>query len=68
MELIVYYEFVVESMKRKLKIKPIYECRCDERLKPYGEESTCLVYTELLEELYKLATLVILQLLFIMDR
>ena len=25
---LVYYE----SMKRKLKIKPIYECRCNERL------------------------------------
>jgi len=27
-ETIVYYE----SIKRELKIKPIYECRCDERL------------------------------------
>ena len=25
----VYYE----SIKRELKIRPIYECRCDERLK-----------------------------------
>ncbi len=25
---VVYYE----SMKRKIKIKPIYECRCNERL------------------------------------
>jgi len=25
---VVYYE----SIKRELKIKPIYECRCDERL------------------------------------
>jgi hypothetical protein len=32
-------------MKRELKTKPIYECRCDERLKPKGEESTCLAYT-----------------------
>ena len=26
---LVYYE----SIKRELKIRPIYECRCDERLK-----------------------------------
>ncbi len=32
----VYYE----SMKRELKIRPIYECRCDERLKTKTEEST----------------------------
>ena len=29
----------------------MYECRCDERLKPKGEESTCLVYTGFLGEL-----------------
>jgi hypothetical protein len=29
----------------------MYECRCDERLKPKGEESTCLVYTGLSGEL-----------------
>jgi hypothetical protein len=29
----------------------MYDCRCDERLKTKGEESTCLVYTGLLEEL-----------------
>jgi hypothetical protein len=29
----------------------IYECRCDERLKPKGEESTYLAYTVLLGEL-----------------
>ncbi len=38
-------------MKRKLKIKPVYECRSDERLKPKGEESTSLTYTGLLGEL-----------------
>ena len=32
-KLVVYYE----SIKRELKIKPIYECRCDERLKTKGE-------------------------------
>jgi hypothetical protein len=28
--------------------RPIYECRCDERLKTKGEESTRLGYTGLL--------------------
>ena len=39
---IVYYVEVVyyESIKRKLKIKPIYECRGDERLKVTTEGST----------------------------
>ncbi len=40
----VYYE----SIKRKLKIKSICECRCYERLKTKGEESTRLAYTGLL--------------------
>jgi hypothetical protein len=40
----VYYE----SIKREVKIKPIYECRCDERLKTKVEESTRLTYTGLL--------------------
>jgi hypothetical protein len=44
---IVYYE----SIKRELKIKPIYECWCDERLKTKAEESTCLGYTGLFGEL-----------------
>jgi hypothetical protein len=43
----VYYE----SINRELKIKPIYECRCDERLKTKAEESTHLGYTGLLGEL-----------------
>ncbi len=29
----------------------MYECRCDERLKPKGEESTWLTYTGLIGEL-----------------
>ncbi len=29
----------------------MYECRCDERLKPKSEESTCLVYNGLPGEL-----------------
>ena len=44
---LVYYE----SIKRELKTRPIYECRCDERLKPKVEESTRLVYTGLFGEL-----------------
>ncbi len=43
----VYYE----SRKRELKTKPIYECRCDERLKTKTEKSTRLTYTGLYEEL-----------------
>ena len=37
-----------ESIKRELKTRPIYECRCDERLKTKAEESTRLTYTCLL--------------------
>ena len=44
---VVYYE----SIKRELKTRPIYECRCDERLKTKTEESTRLVSTGLLGEL-----------------
>jgi hypothetical protein len=40
----VYYE----SMKRELKTRPIYECRCDERPKSKAEESARLAYTGLL--------------------
>ena len=40
---IVYYE----SIKRDLKTKLIYECRCDERLKTKVEESTRLASTAL---------------------
>ncbi len=39
----VYY---YESIKRELQIKPIYECRCDERLKTKAEEFTRLTYTQ----------------------
>ncbi len=38
-------------MKLNLKTRPLYECRCDERIKAKAEESTCLTYTVLLEEL-----------------
>ncbi len=45
----VYYE----SIKREIKtrIKPIYECRCDERLQPKTKRSTLLSYTGLVVEL-----------------
>jgi hypothetical protein len=37
--------FINESIKREVKTRPIYECRCDERLKTKVEESTRLAYT-----------------------
>jgi hypothetical protein len=43
--------FYYESRKRELKTRPIYECRCDERLKTKNEKSTRLTYTGLLGEL-----------------
>ncbi len=46
----VYYE----SRKRELKTRPIYECRCNERLKSKGEKSTRLPYTGLFGELERL--------------
>jgi hypothetical protein len=42
--------FIIESIKGELKTRPIYDCRCDERLKPKDDESTCLTYTGFLEE------------------
>jgi hypothetical protein len=44
---IVYYE----SRKWEMKTRPIYECRCDERLKTKSEKSTRLKYTGFLGEL-----------------
>jgi hypothetical protein len=41
----------IESRKREVKTRPIYECRCDERLKSKTEESTRLTYTGLIGEL-----------------
>jgi hypothetical protein len=41
--------FVYESIKRELKIKPMYECQCDERLQM--KRFTRLSYTGLVEEL-----------------
>ncbi len=40
-KLFVYYE----SIKRELKTRPVYEYRCDERLKTKTVGSTRLVYT-----------------------
>jgi hypothetical protein len=37
----VYYQ----SIKRELKTRPIYECRCDKRLKTKDEESMRLTHT-----------------------
>ncbi len=47
LSLVVYYE----SIKRELKIKPIYECRCDERLRTKTKRFTRLSYTGLVVEL-----------------
>jgi hypothetical protein len=46
-EKIVYCEW----MKREIKIRTIYESRCDERLNTKVEESTRLVHTGLLGKL-----------------
>ena len=43
----IYYE----SIKRELKIRGIYECRCDERLQSKTKEFTRLTYTGLVVEL-----------------
>ena len=40
---VVYYE----SVKRELKIRSIYECRCDHRLQRKTKEFTRLTYTGL---------------------
>jgi hypothetical protein len=47
LHMIVYHE----SIKRELKIKPIYECRCDERLQTKTKRFTLLSYTGLVVEL-----------------
>ncbi len=44
---VVYYE----SIKLELKIRPIYECRCDERLQTKTKIFTGLSYTGLVVEL-----------------
>jgi hypothetical protein len=47
----IFQEFYYESRKREPKTNPIYECRCDERLKTKSEKSTRLSYTGLFGEL-----------------
>ena len=47
LDMIIYIIYI----KRELKTRPIYECRCDERLKTKDEESTCLSDTGFLGEL-----------------
>ena len=47
MRIFVYYEWI----KRELKINPIYECRCDERLQTKTKRFTRLSYTGLVVEL-----------------
>ena len=47
---VVYYE----SIKREVKIRCIYECRCYERLQTKTKEFTRLVYTGLVVELEQL--------------
>ncbi len=47
LDIVVYYE----SKEREIKTRPIYECRCDERLKTNTEKSTRLSYTVLFGEL-----------------
>jgi hypothetical protein len=44
---VVYYE----SINQELKIRCIYECRCDERLQTKTKEFTHLTYTGLVVEL-----------------
>jgi hypothetical protein len=44
---VVYYE----SIKRELKIRSMYECRCDERLQTKTKEFKRLTYTGLVMEL-----------------
>jgi hypothetical protein len=50
----VYYE----SIKRELQRKPIYECRCDERLQTKTKRFTRLSYTGLVVELEHLKIIV----------
>ena len=42
---------LLESIKREVKIRCIYECRCDERLQTKTKEFTRLGYTGLVVEL-----------------
>ena len=48
---VVYLFVYYESIKRELKIRGIYECRCDERLQTKTKKFTRLPYTGLVLEL-----------------
>jgi hypothetical protein len=52
-KLMIHFFFSVyyESIKREVKIRPTYECRCDERLRTKTKEFTRLAYTGLVVEL-----------------
>jgi hypothetical protein len=43
--------FYYESIKRELKIRCIYECRCEKRLQTKTKKFTLLTYTGLVVEL-----------------
>jgi len=48
---LVYINVYYDSIKREIKIRGIYECRCDERLQSKTKEFTLLGYTGLILEL-----------------
>jgi hypothetical protein len=48
---VVYFFVYYESIKREIKIRCIYECRCDERLQTKTKAFTHLTYTGLVVEL-----------------
>jgi hypothetical protein len=43
----VCFFYYYETIKRKLNKRLMYECRCDERLKPKAGSSSCLAYNVL---------------------
>ncbi len=47
----IYFVYYYETIKRELNRRPIYEYRCDERLKAKAEGSTRVTYTGLNEGL-----------------
>jgi hypothetical protein len=40
--------FIIKSIRREVKTRPIHDCRCDERLKPKDDESTYLYLCDFL--------------------
>ncbi len=43
--------FIINSINREINTRPIYDCRCDERLEPKYDEFKYLGYSGLIEEL-----------------